>query len=238
MISYGKQTVDQQDIDAVVNVLRSDWLTQGPAVKTFESDLRKYFGAKYASSVSNGTAALHLTGIALGWKPGDIIITVPITFLASANSIIFSGATPDFVDIDKETYTIDPKKLEAKILKYESQGKKVKAVIAVDYAGHPCDWKSLRKIADRFDIQLINDNCHAMGASYFGDKHYAVKYADIVTQSYHPVKNFTTGEGGAVLTNNSSYAKKIDILRTHGMTKDSSLLEKNDGPWHESYCKF
>ena len=232
MISYGKQTVDQQDIDAVVNVLRSDWLTQGPAVKTFESDLRKYFGAKYASSVSNGTAALHLTGIALGWKPGDIIITVPITFLASANSIIFSGATPDFVDIDKETYTIDPKKLEAKILKYESQGKKVKAVIAVDYAGHPCDWKSLRKIADRFDIQLINDNCHAMGASYFGDKHYAVKYADIVTQSYHPVKNFTTGEGGAVLTNNSSYAKKIDILRTHGMTKDSSLLEKNDGPWY------
>lgn len=232
MISYGKQTVDQQDIDAVVNVLRSDWLTQGPAVKTFESDLRKYFGAKYASSVSNGTAALHLTGIALGWKPGDIIITVPITFLASANSIIFSGATPDFVDIDKETYTIDPKKLEAKILKYESQGKKVKAVIAVDYAGHPCDWKSLRKIADRFDIQLINDNCHAMGASYFGDRHYAVKYADIVTQSYHPVKNFTTGEGGAVLTNNSSYAKKIDILRTHGMTKDSSLLEKNDGPWY------
>ena len=232
MISYGKQTIDQQDIDAVVNVLNGDWLTQGPAVKTFESDLRKYFGAKYACSVSNGTAALHLTGIALGWKPGDIIITVPITFLASANSIIFSGATPDFVDIDKETYTIDPNKLEAKILKYESQGKKVKAVIAVDYAGHPCDWKSLKEIANRYDIQLINDNCHAMGASYLGDKHYAVKYADIVTQSYHPVKNFTTGEGGAVLTNNSSYAKKIDILRTHGMTKDSSLLEKNDGPWY------
>ena len=232
MISYGKQSIDESDIDAVLDVLSGDWLTQGPAVKTFESDLQKYFGAKYVCAVSNGTAALHLAGIALGWKPGDIIITVPITFLASANSIIFSGATPDFVDIDKETYTIDPNKLEAKILKYESQGKKVKAVIAVDYAGHPCDWKSLREIANRYDIQLINDNCHAMGASYLGDKHYAVKYADIVTQSYHPVKNFTTGEGGAVLTNNSSYAKKIDILRTHGMTKDSGLLEKNDGPWY------
>ena len=232
MISYGKQSIDQSDIDAVIEVLKSDWLTQGPAVGQFENDLKNYFGAKHVCAVANGTAALHLTGLALGWQPGDIVTTTPITFLATANCIVYAGATPDFVDIDPITYTMDPNRVEEKIKAYQSEGKNVKAIIGVDYAGHPCDWKSLRTIADKYDLQLINDNCHALGASYFDDKQYAVKYADVVIQSYHPVKHFTTGEGGAVLTNDPTIDEKVRRLRTHGMTKEPSQLEKNDGPWY------
>ena len=232
MISYGKQSIDQDDIDSVVKVLKGDWLTQGPAVETFENHLQNYFGAKHTCAVANGTAALHLTGMALGWQPGDIVITTSITFLATANCIAYAGATPDFVDIDPVTYTIDPNLVEEKVKFYQSKGKKVKAIIGVDYAGHPCDWKSLRTIADKYDVQLVNDNCHALGASYFGDKQYAVKYADVVTQSYHPVKHITTGEGGAVLTNNSEIDEKVRCLRTHGMTKNPNQLKKNDGPWY------
>jgi perosamine synthetase len=232
MISYGKQSIDQGDIDAVVDVLKGDWLTQGPAVEVFENGLKKYFGAQHACALSNGTAALHLTGLALGWQPSDIIITTPLTFLATANCIVYAGATPDFVDIDPVTYTIDPNLVEERIKYHQSKGKKVKAIIGVDYAGHPCDWKALREIADKYDLQLVNDNCHALGATYLNDKQYAVKYADLVIQSYHPVKHLTTGEGGAVLTNNSDLDEKIRRLRTHGMTKDPNLMEGNDGPWY------
>jgi len=232
MISYGKQSIDQTDIDAVVQVLKSDWLTQGPAVKTFENDLQKYFGAKHTCVVSNGTAALHLTALALDWQPGDIVITSPITFLATANCIVYAGAIPDFIDIDPNTYTLDPNLAEEKVKFYQSKGKKVKAIIGVDYAGHPCDWNALREIADKYDLQLVNDNCHALGASYFDDKQYAIKYADIITQSYHPVKHLTTGEGGAILTNNPEIDDKVRRLRSHGMTKDPSQLENNDGPWY------
>jgi UDP-4-amino-4,6-dideoxy-N-acetyl-beta-L-altrosamine transaminase len=232
MISYGKQSIDQDDIDSVVKVLKEDWLTQGPGVKTFEDDLENYFGANYTCAVANGTAALHLTGIGLGWQPGDIVITSPITFLATANSIIYSGATPDFVDIDPVTYTIDPIKVEEKIKASLLNRKKIKAIIGVDYAGHPCNWKALREIADKYDLQLVNDNCHAMGATYLNNKKYAVKYADVVTQSYHPVKHITTGEGGAVLTNNSGVDEKVRSLRTHGMTKAKDQLENNEGPWY------
>jgi len=232
MISYGKQSIDQTDIDAVVRVLKGDWLTQGPAVNTFENDLKSYFGAKHACVVANGTAALHLTGLALGWQPGDIVITSPITFLSTVNCIIYAGATPDFVDINLVTHTIDPILVEEKIKTYQSKGITVKAVIGVDYAGHPCDWSALRQIADKYKLKLVNDNCHAMGASYNGDKQYAVKYADVVTHSYHPVKHIATGEGGAVLTNNSDIDEKVRRLRTHGMTKDPEHLEKNDGSWY------
>lgn len=232
MISYGKQTIDQADIDSVVEILKGDWLTQGPTVEIFESDLKNYFGANHACAVANGTAALHLAGLALGWQAEDIIITSPITFLATANCIVYAGATPDFVDIDPATYTIDPNLVEKRIKYHQSKGKKVKAIIGVDYAGHPCDWKALREIADKYELQLVNDNCHSLGAKYYGDKQYAVKYADLITQSYHPVKHLTTGEGGAILTNNSDLDEKIRRLRTHGMTKDENILEENDGPWY------
>ena len=232
MISYGKQSIDQADIDSVVEILKGDWLTQGPAVEIFESDLKNYFGANHACAVANGTAALHLAGLALGWQPGDIVITTPLTFLATANCIVYAGATPDFVDIDPATYTIDPNLVEERIKYHQSKGKEVKAIIGVDYAGHSCDWKALREIANKYELQLVNDNCHALGARYFGDKQYAVKYADLITQSYHPVKHLTTGEGGAVLTNNSDFDEKIRRLRTHGMTKDENILEENDGPWY------
>ena len=163
---------------------------------------------------------------------GDIILTTPITFLASVNCIYYVGATPDFVDIHPESYTIDVEKLELKIKDYIAKGKKVKAVIGVDYAGHPCDWNHLREIADNYNIQLVNDNCHAMGATYNNNKQYAVEKADLVTQSYHPVKHITTGEGGAILTNNPKINNRVRILRSHGMIKDDSLMDENHGPWY------
>ena len=147
-INYGKQSIDQRDIDSVLEVLKGDYITQGPKVEEFEISLRKKFGSQFCRVVSSGTAALHLAGLALGWKADDIIITSPITFLSTVNSITYTGATPDFVDIDSQSYTIDPNKLRKKIQTYQNKGKKVKAVIGVDYAGHPCDWRSLKDIAD------------------------------------------------------------------------------------------
>ncbi|HEY5124810.1 MAG TPA: UDP-4-amino-4,6-dideoxy-N-acetyl-beta-L-altrosamine transaminase [Ignavibacteria bacterium] len=217
--SYGRQTIEQDDIDVVLKVLQSNWLTQGPKIQEFENKLSKKFGAKYVSVVSNGTAALHLTGLALDWGKNDIVITSPITFLSSANCILYSEATPDFVDIDEKYYTIDFNKLEDKIKKYRRENKKIKAVVAVDFAGHPCDWKGLKYLANKYRFQLVNDNCHALGAKYYGSEKYATKYADVVCQSYHPVKHITTGEGGAVLTNNEEIDEKVKILRTHGIVK-------------------
>lgn len=230
--SYGKQTIEQDDIDAVVEVLKSDWLTQGPKVLEFENALSEKFKTKYVSAVANGTAGLHLIGLALGWQKNDIIITSPITFLASANCILYNNAVPDFVDIDKNYYTIDVNKLEEKIKSYRGQGKNIKAVVAVDYAGHPCDWSSLKELSNKYEFQLVNDNCHALGATYKNDFNYAVKFADAVNLSFHPVKHITMGEGGAVLTNDNELDEKIKILRTHGMTKNEKYLEKNDGPWY------
>ena len=229
---YGRQYISDDDIQAVIEVLKSDFITQGPKVQEFENELSKFFGSKFAASVANGTAGLHLIALALGWGKGDIIITSPITFLASANCAIYAGANVDFVDIDENTYTINPNKLEDKIKSYLLKNKKIKAVVAVDYAGHPCDWDALKTLKEKYNFQLVNDFCHALGAEYKNDFHYAVKYADVVNLSFHPVKHITTGEGGAVLTDNEEINKKIKILRTHGITKDESILEKNDGPWY------
>ncbi len=230
--SYGKQTIDDADIQSVVKTLKSDWLTQGPTIQKFEQALNEKFGSKYGSAVANGTAGLHLIAMALGWKKDDIVITSPITFLASANCAVYVGATPDFADINELTYTIDPNELEWKLKQYSIRNRKVKAVVAVDYAGHPCDWDALRSLQNKYGFQLVNDYCHAPGAEYKNDLQYAAKYADAVNMSFHPVKHFTTGEGGAVLSNDESLDYRIKTLRSHGMTKDESILEKNDGPWY------
>lgn len=230
--SYGKQTIESDDIDSVVRVLNSEWLTQGPAVQIFESNFTDKFNAKYVSAVANGTAGLHLIGLALGWGVNDIILTTPITFLASANCIVYSGAKPDFVDIDPGSYTLNIKKLEHKVIEYEKKNKSIKAVIAVDYAGHPCDWENLKKLAIKYNFQLVNDNCHAVGAEINGDIGYACDFADAVNMSFHPVKHITTGEGGAVLTNNHAIDEKVKNLRTHGITKEAKKLTRNDGPWY------
>ena len=232
MISYGKQHVDQKDIQSVLKVLKSNWITQGPNVKKFENVLKKKFKAKFCVAVSNGTAALHLAGLCLGWRPGDIVITTPMSFLATSNCIIYSGAIPVFVDIDSSNYNIDLQKLEKKIKHFKKNKKKVKSIIATDYAGSPCDWKKLKKISTKYGLTLINDNCHAIGATYQGNRGYAVKYADLVTHSYHAVKNITTGEGGAILTNNRNFEKKLQILRSHGVTRDRTKMNFDHGPWY------
>ena len=231
MINYGKQFIDQSDIKAVIKVLKSSYLTQGPEIIKFEKKLKFFFGVKNCCVVANGTAALHLTGLALGWKPGDVIISSPISFLASANCVIYSGATPDFADINEETYTIDPNKVEKKIKFYLSKNKKVKAIIATDFAGNPCNWKALKQISYKYDVKLVNDNCHAIGAHYQNDKFYAAKFADVVIHSYHPVKNITTGEGGAVLSNNSEFCEKVRRLSSHGMVRKFKNNLLNQDPW-------
>jgi len=231
-IPYGRQTITEQDIASVCSVLRSDWLTQGSKVSEFEQTLCHKFASQYATVVSNGTAALHLVGLALGWQESDIVLTTPLTFLASANCILYAGATPDFVDIDPASYTVDPNQLETKVKLLRSQGKRLKAVVAVDYAGHPCDWETLRQIADQYEFQLVDDACHALGAVYKGQSLGSCRYADVTIFSFHAVKHITTGEGGAVLTNDKALDKHIKLLRSHGVTKDSGQLQKNDGPWH------
>lgn len=218
-INYNKHYIDNKDLNSVISSLKSNYLTQGPKIKEFENALKKKFKANYCSLVSNGTAALHLTGIALGWRKNDIIISSPITFLAGPNSAVYSNATPDFVDIDEKTYNISIVDLEKKINKLKSSQKNIKAVIATDYAGQPCDWKNLRKLADKYKFYLINDNCHSIGAKYFDNIGYASKYADVVIHSYHAIKNITTGEGGAVFSNNKKFINKINSLKTHGLEK-------------------
>ena len=228
-INYGKQNIDQKDIDSVSDVLKCKYITQGPKIEEFELALKTEFGSKHCCALSSGTSALHLTAIALAWNEDDIIISTPITFLATINCIVYVKAIPDFVDINLSNFTIDPNMLEDKINKYRLKGKNIKAVIGVDYAGHPADWKALRFLANKYSFQLINDNCHAMGASYFNDTKYAIKYADVVTQSYHPVKQITTGEGGAIFTNDEIIDKKVRSLRSHGIRKKNN---NNLGSWY------
>ena len=232
MISYGKQTIDQSDIDSVTDTLKSDWLTQGPTIERFEKKLNNIFGSKYACTVSNGTAALHLTAIAMGWDSNDIILTTPLSFLATSNCIEYVGARTHFCDISLDSYNIDPNQIIKTIELIHKQGNKIKGIIAVDYAGHPCDWKTLRDIANKYELQLINDNCHSMGAEYNKDKKYAVYFADAVTHSYHPVKHITCGEGGSILTNNKNLHNKIIQLRSHGITKNKKMDSDIFPPWY------
>ena len=201
MINYNRQHIDKDDINSVVKALKSDFLTQGMHVEKFEKKLSNTFKCKYVCAVSSGTAALHLSGMALNFKKNDYILLSPITFVASANCALYSEANVEFVDIEPEYYTIDAYKLEEKIKELKIKNKNIKAVVATDYAGQPCDWKKLKFLSKKYNFFLINDNCHALGSKYLNRSDYSTKYADIVVQSFHPVKNITSGEGGAILTN-------------------------------------
>jgi len=222
MISYGRQFIDKEDIRAVTKALNSRLITQGPYIKKFEKRICKKLGYKFASVVSSGTAALHLIGLAMKWKQGDIILTTPISFLATSNSIIYSSAKPEFVDIDKNFYTIDIVKLEKKIKFLKKKKKNIRAIVCTDYAGHPCDWPKLKKISKKYNLKLVNDNCHALGAKINSDERYTSKFSYCTSLSFHPLKHITTGEGGAVLSNDKDFDKKIKLLRSHGMIKIKS----------------
>lgn len=210
MIPYGRQTVDEDDIQAVIDVLRSDWLTTGPKVAEFEQAFSRYVGAKYAVAVSSGTAALHCAMYALGIGPGQEVIVPAITFAATANSVVYQGGTPVFGDVAPETLLIDPQDIERKITP------RTKAVIAVDYAGQPCDYEALREIAQRRQIFFAADACHALGATYRGRP--VGSLADLSVFSFHPVKHITTGEGGMITTDTEAYAQRLRIFRNHGIT--------------------
>lgn len=234
-ISYGHQLITDEDIQAVVETLKSDYLTQGPRIPEFEQNFASYLGVNYACMVSNGTAALHLCAMALDIKPGDKVITTPITFVASANGFRYLGADIVFCDIDAKTYLMDLDKLE-QILKSAPKGT-YKAVVPVDFAGYPIDEERLHNLAVEYGFKTVIDCCHAPGGSWTdskGEKQMVgnCKYADLSVFSFHPVKHIAAGEGGCITTNNKELYDKVALYRTHGITKDQELLTRNDGGWY------
>lgn len=232
-IPYGKQSITQEDVDQVVKVLQSDWLTQGPDITAFEQAVAKQCEAKYAAAVMNATAALHLACLALDVKEGDIVWTSPNTFLASANCARYCGATIDFVDICPTTYNMSVAALEQK-LKEAAQLKKLpKVVIPVAFAGQSCDMRAIKKLADEYGFKIIEDASHAIGGRYLDEPVGNCRYADLCIFSFHPVKIITTAEGGMVLSNNEALIEKVKLLRSHGMTREAALMDKpTEGPWY------
>jgi len=212
MIPYGRQAIDEEDIRAVIEALASDWLTTGPKVEEFEKALADYVGVNYAVAVSSGTAALHCAMYAVGIGPGDEVIVPAMTFAATANSAIYQGGVPVFADVEGETLLLDPQSVEAHITT------KTKAVVAVDYAGQPCDYDALREICGKHGLVLVADGCHALGGEYKGRK--VGSLADLTVFSFHPVKHITTGEGGAIMTNSEELYSRLRLFRNHGMTSD------------------
>ncbi len=233
MINYGKHFIDRSDIKYVTKTLNSNWLTQGPKVKIFENKLKKFLGSKYSLVVNSGTAALHLACISIGLKKNDIVLTTPITFLSSINSALYLNAKPVFIDINPKNYCLDLDKLEKKLQELKRRKKRVRALIVTDYAGQMCDWIRIKKLSKKFKFYTINDNCHSLGSKYYNDQGYAVKFADIATHSFHPVKIITTGEGGCLSTNNSEIYKKAIELRSHGVIRTDNL-KKRYGNWYYS----
>lgn len=225
-IPYGRQSIDDADIEAVVKVLKSDYLTTGPAVAAFEKKVADYVGAKYAVAVSNGTAALHVACLAAGIGEGDEVITTPITFAASANCVLYCGGTPVFADIDPDTYNISPEELESKITP------QTKAIIPVHYTGQPCDMDAILEIARKHDLLVIEDGAHALGASYKGKKIGSI--ADMTCFSFHPVKPVTTGEGGMIVTDNEELYRKLVLYRSHGITRDKDMMQQYEEQLHQS----
>ena len=225
LLPYGHQWVDKADIETVVQVLRSAWLTTGPKITEFEKTFAKFVGARYAIAVSNGTAALHAAMYAIGIKPGDEVIVPAMTFAATANCVVFQGGSPVFVDVDAETLLIDPDQVKVKITP------RTRAVIAVDYTGQPCDYDVLREIASQHGLTLVADACHALGATYKGRP--VGSLADLNVFSFHPVKHITTGEGGMITTDNSDFAEQMRIFRNHGITTDYRQREKQESWFYE-----
>ena len=208
---------------AVVDVLKSDFLTTGPKIAEFEQIVADYVGAKYAVAISNGTSALHAACFAAGIGPGDEVITTPLTFAASANCVLYCGGTPVFADVDPKTYNIDPEDIRRKITD------RTKAIIAVHLAGQPCDMDAIHSIAREHGLIVIEDGAHALGSVYKGKK--VGSMSDMTTFSFHPVKPITTGEGGMIVTDNEEFYKKMVLFRSHGITRDDSMMTRNDGPW-------
>lgn len=228
-IPYGRQNLDRADISAVSGTLGTDWITQGPKIAEFEASLCAYTGAKYAVAVANGTAALHIAALAAGIGPGDEVITSPITFAASGNCVLYAGGRPVFADIQPDTANIDPEQIERHITK------KTKAIIPVHFSGHPCEMDKIQKISKKRGLLIIEDAAHALGSEYKGGKVGNCRYCDMAILSFHPVKHITTGEGGAVLTNDRALYEKLLALRTHGITKDPSRFTHAgpyDGAWY------
>jgi UDP-4-amino-4,6-dideoxy-N-acetyl-beta-L-altrosamine transaminase len=233
VIPYGRQDITQADIDAVIDVLKSDFLTQGPAVPQFEEAVSKKVHAKYAVAVNSATSALHIACLALGLKQGDWLWTSPITFVASANCALYCGAQVDFVDINPQTYNLCPQELERKLIAAEKEGRLPKIVIPVHLAGQSCDMQAIHALSKKYNFKIIEDASHAIGGKYQNQYIGGCQYSDITVFSFHPVKIITTGEGGMAVTNDEGLAFKMRLLRSHGITRDASEMTRvPDGPWY------
>ena len=233
MIPYGRQDISQSDIDAVVNVLQSDFLTQGPMVPAFESKVANYCDAQYAVAVNSATSALHIACLALGLGPGDWLWTSPVTFVASANCALYCGAKVDFVDIDPQTYNMSASALEKKLISASKNGKLPKIVIPVHLSGQSCDMEAIYALSKKYHFSIIEDASHAIGATYQGRSVGCCRYSDITVFSFHPVKIITTAEGGMATTNHQNLAKRMELFRSHGITREvTAMAHAFDGPWY------
>lgn len=233
MIPYGRQDISQDDIQAVVEVLQSDFLTQGPKVPAFERSVAEHVGVRHALAFNSATSALHVACLALGLGSGDLLWTTPITFVASANCGLYCGAEVDFVDIDPKTYNLCPQALADKLEVAQAQGRLPKVLVAVHLCGQPCDMEAIHQLALRYGFKVIEDASHAIGGKYKNVSIGSCKYSDITVFSFHPVKIITTAEGGMTLTNDNALQSKMELLRSHGITRDPALMtHEADGPWY------
>ena len=233
MIPYSRQDINEDDIQAIVDVLRSDFLTQGPAVPAFEKSITDYCGANYAVAINSATSALHIACLALDVGPGDIVWTSPITFVASANCALYCGADVDFVDIDPHTYNMSVERLSEKLRLAEQEGRLPKVVIPVHLCGQPCDMKKIHALSLKYGFKIIEDASHAIGGKYQNKPIGNCHFSDITVFSFHPVKIITTAEGGMATTNNIHLAKRMQLLRSHGITRhEGEMTHASDGPWY------
>ena len=233
MIPYGRQDITQADIEAVVAVLQSDFLTQGPMVPKFEQSVAGHVGAAHALAMNSATSALHVACLALGLGPGDLLWTSPITFVASANCALYCGAEVDFVDIDPRTYNLCPEALARKLEQAEREGRLPKVIVPVHLCGQPCDMLAIHALSQRYGFRIIEDASHAIGGKYRGEFIGNCRYSDITIFSFHPVKIITTAEGGMALTNDAGLAERMALLRSHGITREpAKMTRESDGPWY------